>query len=399
MRLVDNTRKLMLAAGVAVMSLAATGWAGAQETLTIYDLESLTGPGQTNGVAQANAVAMAADHINEAGGLDIGGTKYLIELDVHDDRSQATAGVTAVQRMLSYGKPVMMVGSLSSAVTSAYLPIVRTREDFLSIVMGAALFFTQEDKAIFHPRVAVAQYTGSTLTFISQQDAKKVGVLTDNKHGGFVEQTPALRKGLEEKGIEVVGEEEFSFGATQFGPQLTALMRGNPDIINIRGYGADVARAIKQARDLGYEGMIVSSSGIVPKDVVEAQAQEAMANTRDLFVPLASDLIEGDRNADKAKAFEDAYTKRFGDGSGATSLSAYGGVFILARALEKAGTVDDIPAIRAALAELKVDEVPEIIEPMIPQEDGRVFRDHQSYFALVVREWQEDRFVPIGFVD
>lgn len=398
MTFVSKIRNLGIAVGIAGALLASAASASA-ETLTIYDLESLTGPGQTVGVAQANAVQLAVEHINAAGGLKVGDTIYEIELDVHDDRSQATSGVTAVQKMLSYGKPVLMVGSLSSGVTGAYLPIVRDRDDFISIVLGAALFFTEADKSIYHPRVAVAQYTDSTVAFIRQQDAKRVGILTDNKHGGFVEQTPRLKQLYGDGGIEVVGEEEFSFGATQFGPQITALLRGEPDVLNIRGYGSDVARAIKQARELGYTGLIVSSSGIVAKDVIEAQADAAMENTNDLFVPLANDLIEGGRNAEKAKAFEDAYQAKFGQPSGATSLSAYGGVYILARALEKVGAVDDIPAIRTALEEIKVEDVPEIIEPMIPQEDGRVFNAHQSYFALVVRKWQDGRFVPVGFVD
>lgn len=400
MSYLQSLKRLKAAASLGAASLILAGPAAAQETLTIFDLESLTGPGQTVGVAQANAVQLAVEHINAAGGLKVGDTTYTIELDTQDDRSQATAGVTAVQKMLSYGKPVIMVGSLSSAVTGAYLPIVRERDDFISVVLGAALFFTDADKAIYHPRVAVAQYTLSTANFIGAQDGvKRVGILTDNKHGGFVQQTPRLKTLLTEAGMEVIGEEEFSFGATQFGPQLTAIMRGNPDAINIRGYGSDVARAIKQARDLGYTGLIVSSSGIVAKDIVEAQAEAAMTNARDLFVPLANDLIEGGRNAEKAKAFGDAYMAKFGEEPGATSLSAYGGVYILARAIEKAGSVDDIAAIRQALEDIKVAEVPEIIEPMIPQEDGRVFDKHQSYFALVVREWSDGGFRPVGFVD
>ncbi len=124
-----------------------------------------------------------------------------------------------------------------------------------------------------------------------------------------------------------------------------------------------------------------------------------MKDTRDLFVPLAGDLIEGGRNADKAKAFSEAYQKQFGQQSGATSLSAYGGVYILARALEKAGTTTDIAAIRKVLDDMKVSDVPEIIEPMVPQEDGRIFRNHQSYFSLVVREWQNGNYAPVGFVN
>ncbi|CAN7708822.1 ABC transporter substrate-binding protein [Aminobacter sp. LjRoot7] len=398
MLLLSKIRKIGLGVGSAL--LMATSSAFAAETLTFYDLESLSGPGQTNGIAQANAVKLAVDAINKAGGLKVGDTTYEIELDVHDDRSAATSGVTAVQKMLSYGKPVLMVGSLSGAVTGAYAPIVRDRDDVISVVLGAAITITEKDKSLYHPRVAVAQYTTSTVKYIaSLGNIKRVGILTDHKHSGFVQQTPVLEELLTKQGMEVVGKEDFSFGATQFGPQITALVRGNPDIINIRGYGGDVARAIKQARDLGFTGPIVSSSGTVAKDVIDAQAEASMANVRDLFVPLANDLIEGGRNADKAKAFEEAYRAAYDDASGATSLSAYGGVFVLARALEKAGTVTNILAIRKVLDDLKVSDVPEIIEPMIPQDDGRIFKNHQSYFALVVREWKDGRFVPVGFVE
>lgn len=398
MLFLSNIRKIGLGVGSALLMTASSAFAA--ETLTFYDLESLSGPGQTNGVAQANSVKLAVDAINKAGGLKVGDKTYTIELDVHDDRSAATSGVTAVQKMLSYGKPVLMVGSLSGAVTGAYAPIIRDRDDVISVVLGAAITITEKDKSLYHPRVAVAQYTTSTVKYITGLgNIKRVGILTDNKHSGFVQQTPVLEELLTKAGIEVVGKEDFSFGATQFGPQITALVRGNPDIINIRGYGGDVARAIKQARDLGYTGPIVSSSGTVSKDVTDAQAEASMAGVHDLFVPLANDLIEGDRNADKAKAFEEAYKAAYNDASGATSLSAYGGVFVLARALEKAGTVDDIPAIRKVLDDLKVSDVPEIIEPMIPQDDGKIFKNHQSYFALVVREWKDGRFVPVGFVE
>lgn len=400
MRVTRTIRHLPAIFGLAAALMAGTTSAIAQETLTLSDLESLTGPGQSVGLAQVNAVILAVEHINKAGGLKVGSKTYQIKLDTQDDRSVATAGVAAVQKMLSRGKPVLMVGSLSSAVTGAYQPIIRDRDDIVSIVMGAAIFATAEDKSIYHPRVAIPQYTQSTVAFLSKQKGvKRVGILTDNKHGGFVAETGALKKQLTAGGMEVLGEEEYAFGATQFGPQITALVRGNPDVLNIRGYGSDVARAIKQARDLGYNGLIVSSSGIVPKDVTEAQGAAAMVNTRDLFVPLASDLIEGGRNAGKAKAFEDAYQARFGQGSGATSLSSYGGIYILARALQKAGTVDNILAIRAALTDLTLADVPEVIEPFIPQKGGRIFNEHQSFFALVIREWKDGRFVPAGFVD
>lgn len=391
-------RKLTAGLGFAAFVVLATMPAAAQ--ITFFDLESLTGPAQSVGVPQANAIKMAVDEINAKGGIKVGGASQRIVLDVQDDRSEPTAGVTAVQKMLSSGKPVFIVGSLSSAVTGAYVPIVKDRKDVVSIVVGAALEGITQNPPIYRPRLTLSQYTGGTVDYLKKASGvKRVAILTDNKHAGFVQQTPALKAAMEAAGLTVAGEEDYAFGATQFGPQVTALMRSNPDIINMRGYGSDVARAIKQARDLGYKGPILSNSGLTAKDVTDAQAEAAMAGVSEVFGPQGTDLIEGNRNAAKAKAFEDNYKKAFGQASGTTSLSAYGGVYILVKAIEKAGTATDMAKVRAALDSLTLADVPELIEPIKPQAGGAIFRDRQAYFVLVVRQWKDGALRPVAFVD
>lgn len=347
-----TTKRSVLATGVAiVLASMASGLtihsAAAQGTVVLHDLESLSGPGQGTGVPQANAIKLAVEQINAAGGIKAGGTSYKIDLNTVDDRSEPSAGVTGVQKMLSSGKPVVMIGSLSSAVTGAYVPVVKDRPDFISVVVGAALEGITESKAIYRPRFTLSSYTQGSANWLKQQKGvKRIAMMTDNKHSGFVQQTPALKAGIEGAGMSVVAEEEYVFGATQFGSQISAIMRANPDLVSIRGYGADVARAIKQARDLGYKGPILVNSGLTAKDVSDAQGAPAMEGVVEIFGPLVTDLVQGNKNAEKAKAFEEAYTKKFGSASGATSLSAYGGVYILARAMEKAGTVTDIAKIR-----------------------------------------------------
>jgi branched-chain amino acid transport system substrate-binding protein len=396
--MIFDRRFVSLGAAFAMLGLGAIVPAAAQ-TFVLQDLESLTGPGQSVGVPQANGVKLAVEAINAAGGMKVGGTSYKIELNTVDDRSEPSAGVTAVQKMLSSGKPVFMVGSLSSAVTGAYAPIIKDRPDVISVVVGAALEGITQSPAIYRPRFTLSSYTQGTVDWLKKQaKVKKIALLTDNKHSGFVQQTPALKSGIQAAGIAIVAEEEFAFGATQFGAQISAILRANPDIVSIRGYGADVSRAIRQARDLGYKGPITVTAGLTAKDIVDGQAQSAMDGVSEIFGPQVSDLIQGGRNADKAKAFEDAYQKRFGAASGTTSLSAYGGVYILVRAIEKAGTVTDVAKVRAALDALTPADVPELVEAIRPQ-DGKIFKDHQAQFALVLRQWKDTAFVPAAFVE
>ncbi len=398
---IKKPSSLLTAALFSTALASATFSTARAQSVTIYDLESLTGPAQGVGVPQANAMKLAADQINAKGGIKVGNQSYKIDLVVEDDRSAPTAGVTAVQKMLSSGKPVFMVGSLSSAVTGAYAPIVKTRADVISIVVGAALEGITDNQSIWRPRITLSQYTTGTLDYLKKQamSSKKIALMTDNKHAGFVQQTGALKDGLKSIGFEVVGEEEWSFGATQFGPQVSAVMRAKPDLLHIRGYGSDVARSIRQAREGGYTGPILAVSGMTEKDVTDAQATASMNGVSEVFAPQVTDLVLGKRNDAQAKSFEDAYQKQFGQPSGTTSLSAFGGMYILAQAISKAGTVTDIGAIRKALDGLKVADVPELIEPIKPADGGAIFKDHQANFVLVVRRWQGDKFMPAGFVD
>jgi branched-chain amino acid transport system substrate-binding protein len=392
-------RRSAMVAGLAMLAGGLAGPAFAQSTFVLQDLESLSGPGQSTGVSQAAGIKMAVDEINAKGGIKVGGTSYKIELNTVDDRSEPSAGVTAVQKMLSSGKPLFMIGSLSSAVTGAYVPIIKERPDVISVVVGAALEGITDSKAVYRPRFTLSSYTQGSIDWLKKQSGiKRVAMLTDNKHSGFVQQTPALKAGIKGLGMEVVAEEEYVFGSTQFGAQIAAMTRANPDLVSIRGYASDVTRAIRQARELGYKGPILLSTGLTVKDVVDAQAQNAMEGVTEIFGPQVADLVQGNKNADKAKAFEDAFQKRFNASSGATTLSAYGGVYILARALEKAGTVTDVAKVRAALDALTPADVPELIEPIKPQ-DGKIFKDRQAQFALVVRRWKDNNFVPVAFVE
>lgn len=394
-----NTRSALAAA--ACLALAATTAAcgsdgsaneGNSKTVVIGDLESLTGPQASVGVPQAHAVELAVEEINEAGGLDIGGEKYTIELDVEDEKSDPTAAVNAVQKWLSDGTKYM-IGTVSSAGLGAYLPIIQDRDDFITVVVGAAMEGVTEHESVYRPRVTLSQYTGALADHIgSLDDIDTIATLTDKQHAAFVEQLEPLKEALADNGVDVVATTDYTLGATEFGAQISAMLREDPDAFNFRGFPADVTRAIKQAREQGFDGPIFTTSGITQTEVEDSQAAGAMDGVVDLYAPLAEDLVEGDRNAEQAQEFISAFEERFGESPAGTSMSAYDGVYILAAAFEKAGTVEDVAAVRKALDELTVDDVDKLVELMKPQDGDLIFDERQAYFEVAVREWRHGAF-------
>lgn len=394
-----NARSALVAAVCLAMAVTTaacgsdgSGSNGDGNTVVIGDLESLTGPQASVGVPQANAVKLAVEEINESGGLDIDGEKYTIKLDVEDEKSDPTAAVNAVQKWLS-NDVKYMIGTVSSAGLGAYLPIIQDNDDFITVVVGAAMEGVTEHESVYRPRVTLSQYTGALADYIGAIDGiDTVATLTDKQHAAFVQQLGPLKDALADNGVEVVATTDYTLGATQFGAQIAAMLRKDPDALNFRGFPADVTRAIKQAREQGFDGPIFTTSGITQTEVKDAQAIDSMDGVVDLYAPLPEDLVEGGRNAEQAQAFITAFEDRFGESPAGTSMSAYDGVYILAAAFEKAGTVDDVAAVRKALDDLTVDDVDKLVELVEPQEGGRIFDERQTFFEVAVRVWRDGAF-------
>jgi ABC-type branched-subunit amino acid transport system substrate-binding protein len=96
--------------------------------------------------------------------------------------------------------------------------------------------------------------------------------------------------------------------------------------------------------------------------------------------------------SEKSKGFVRAYAKRFGDkGFGIWGEHAWGSLFLLAKAMEKAGTTDDVPRLIQAMSRLTTDEIP---EPLTPCKPGKVFdADRPAYPKIIVAQWRKGQLV------
>ena len=77
---------------LAVLATAATAVSAsaAEKTLNIGLSDALTGGGAVYGLPQANAVKMAADEINAAGGIKVGADTYKLNVIAYDDKANPT---------------------------------------------------------------------------------------------------------------------------------------------------------------------------------------------------------------------------------------------------------------------------------------------------------------------
>jgi branched-chain amino acid transport system substrate-binding protein len=189
------------------------------------------------------------------------------------------------------------------------------------------------------------------LDVLQQRGAKKIAYIhIDNVYG----QTgrDAFDWAAKKMNITPAIVEKYAPGSTDVGPQITHIKAAGADGLLITGQVADTAMVIKNARDMGFEGPIVSDYAIVGPEFIELAGKEAEGIvTTTLKTLVAPDLPEGDPQKQVAMDLYTQYTKKYG------AFSLYAGhtwdqVFLLVEALKKADPALD-PAKEGDLVKLR----------------------------------------------
>jgi branched-chain amino acid transport system substrate-binding protein len=375
---------------------AGSGAAPATATLKIGEIDSLTGTFAQFGVPQHDAIELALNQIKAAGGLKVGNTTYNLSLVVEDDKTDAATGAVDMQKLL--GENIhYFIGTLSSAVAEAYLPLIKNRTDIIDIVTGAADTGLNDNPPVYRPRVTQGQYVPAEVaemrSLTSPSASPHVGNVYDQGNAGVVQAVPTLDSDMKAAGYSV-NNEPFTAGQAQFGSQITGIKNAGDKAVFFDGNSSDCAPFIKEARQQGYSGLIVST-GLQAVDVKAANVPlSAMKDEYDVQAANPVDLQAAGQSVGTYDAFAQAYQAAYKSPPGFTSASAFDGAYILADALQKNGSVTNYAGLHTVLDGLTLSDVPQLVEAILPQgPQGLIFADHQSYFKMAVHTWNGSAFV------
>lgn len=385
---------------VALTACGGSGGNGGSDTVSLGAEASLTGAGAAVGGPQINGIKMAVNEINAAGGVKVGGKPLKLDLQTLDDESKPTLAVQNVQKSLQDGGHYI-VGTLESSSIGAYLPVIKNRDDVISMISGAVSPGITNYKPIYRFQAETGQLEDGTGNVLRSKGAKKVAVLTDKAHSGYVANTGAFMNKLRAAGITVTTQQQYQFGDTQYGAQVEAMLRTKPDALLLRGYATDLIRAITTARKLGFTGPIVSSAGYTDKEVTDANAASVMHDVTDVSSTPVDYVASGTSGgnsavAANAKKFTADYQARFHQAPGLLSANGYESVYLLTAAWAKAGTATDIPKVRKALDALKPADMS--AHAVLPVSGGSMFVNHQTLFELIGSTYKNGHWTPAGDV-
>jgi len=353
-----------------------------QGVVKIGVIASLTGPASNVGTNMWNSAQVAADKINADGGVTLkDGSKAQIKLIVGDDESTQTGGQKAATKLITDDKVDILVGGYSSAVTSAYEQTIAEYKIPYVVTGASSPIITHrpdiDTSYIFHHCPTTDSYGEYTTLFIDQVVRpavnKKLGASADRPFRlALLYQDTAFGKGIQtavnntitknKLNIQLVSQQNFKMGDTDFRTQLTAIKAANPDAVYNGAFPNEGAPIITQARrDIGLNTIFLNAenndNAQFYKDLGQ-YGEGAIIESR--FSPYTA---PAGAVADAQKEFKESYFKRFGTYPDMMGASTYDGIFIAAGAIEKAGNTDKA-AVRQALVDLKM---PQVIEAMKDQ--------------------------------
>ncbi|MFP5239080.1 MAG: ABC transporter substrate-binding protein, partial [Acidobacteriota bacterium] len=181
---------------------------------------------------------------------------------------------------------------------------------------------------------------------LKQLNLKKVAVFYENNDYG-IGLKDAFVKQAKANGLQVVGEEAYMKGATDFTPQLTKLKGAAPEAMFIAGYYAEGALIADQAKKLGINVPKFGADGLDNADYIKLAGPAA--DDTYLTTPFLAETAGPD-----AKAFIEAYKAKFKRDVDWMSANAYDAAGMIIEAISKVGP--DRAKIREYLASINSKE-------------------------------------------
>lgn len=325
--------------------------AGGEGTFKIGGIGPTTGGAAIYGQAVQNAIQLAIDEVNAAGGVN----GYTFELNFQDDEHDPEKSVNAYNALKDWGAQ-MLIGTVTTGPCIAVAE--KTKEDnmFQLTPSGSAVECTQYDNCFRicfsdpNQGAASAQYIGENGL------ASKIAVIYDSSEVYSTGIYESFVKEAANQSFEIVTAEAFTAdNKTDFSVQLQKAKDAEADLVFLPIYYQESALILKQADSMGYAPSFFSCDGMDGILTVE-KFDTSLAEGVMLLTPFAADATD-----DMTKAFVASYQEKFGDIPNQFAADAYDAVYVIKAAIENSSVTPDMStsdicdALKGAMTQISLD--------------------------------------------
>jgi branched-chain amino acid transport system substrate-binding protein len=342
-------------------------------------LTHLTGSVSPTGQDMLRAFQLAVEEINEQGGV------YVKEFNkklpfipiIEDQQSDQQKTIDAANRLVNQHKVDIIVGGFGSAFIYAAQPIIaqsQTPYIITGVSTPRVVTRTDIDTSWFVLYQAVGPEHGASIALILAEAVKPVVAPNRNLKVAVIYQDSPFGQdfflGINQTTINrnlpltFVYVGKFKVGTTDFHALLSQAAAAKPDVIVPIGFIAETINAIQQGvNDLGLKKIW----GPVCTCVEDVTYYKNLGKAGDysLMQTYYGPYSSHPSVREKVQNFVKKFKERWGVLPGSQGISVYDAVYIAAKAIELAGTLDKTK-IRDTLRSMTIDQL------MIPVPNGKI---------------------------
>ena len=330
------------AAAVALLG-AAPAPAHAQAPIKIGASLSLTGTYAKPGSYQKEGYEICADELNAKGGLL--GRK--VEFVMYDDQSSTQTAQRLYEKLITEDKVDAVMGPYSSGITESVAGISeKYKKVLVSPLAATTSIFRQGRKYIFMVISPAEVYLEGLVEMAAKRGLKTIAVVNEDtlfpkaSTAGTVEQA-------KKRGLQVVLQEAYPKGNTDFSAMLVKIKAANPDVIAAATYFDDAVAITRQMKELNVNPKMfgVTVGGDIPEfyTLLKQNGEYVYGATQwDEALPYPGQ-----------KEFLSAYMKKFKHEPAYHAAAGYAGCLIYAEGVKRAKSLD-ADLVRAELLKLKI---------------------------------------------
>lgn len=335
---------LLASAGLAAASaLPRFAYAQAGATFRLGSLCPVTGAGSPYGSGMQKAIEIGVAEVNAAGGA--GGRK--LELFSEDSQTKPDAAVLAAKKLIEVNKAQAILGTWSSGVTLAVMPLTDAAGVIEMNTSGAPAISTQDTKDLVWRFQATNDRFGQAFAVIAEKRGwKRPATMAFNNASG-IGNTEGFKKAWEKKGGKLVGSVVYEPNRPSYRTELQQILAAKPDVIVTGSYLPDSTIILREWYQSGQDVKWIMPGWAANPDLVKALGNEVVEG----LISVDSVSNEG---AASYKALDAAFLKATGKPVSTNVYAAmtYDMVMSLALAMEAAGPNATVAQINAKIREV-----------------------------------------------
>jgi len=332
------------------VATATSASAALPAVITLGAVHDLSGATAVYGTSIQKGIDLAVKQINTQKFLGDGVTLKVTYVDAAGDPKQAIA---AYEKLTADPGITAILGPTLSSEAQSADPIAQTAKVPVIASSNTASGITSIGDYIFRTSLPESAVVPNTVTVTAKAlNLKKVAIMYGNDDAFTKSGYVVFKAALTSAGIQILDEETFAKGDTDFSTQLTKIKSLNPDAIVVSALAEEAAGIMTEARtlDIPDSVRIIGGNGFNSPKLAQLAGKAAEGAISGSAWNVASTFPAN-------VAFVSAFKAEYNSDPDQFAAQAFTAAWVTALAIKNAASVDHT-AVRDALAQIKNFDTP-----------------------------------------